>query len=176
MRVRSVAICAVLFCASFGRPMKAQTAIYVTFTAGQLTGTGTDWIYGGQAGIYHDFDPIPMLHIGVDGRAQILDKGRTKLFSGMVGRRIAVKPWLIPIRPYAEALFGVGHVEFNPLNERTTQTTSETNFEYQFVGGLDLTLLPHIDWRVGEFSYGGVSGLSQSLHPKTASTGLVVRF
>jgi hypothetical protein len=176
MRVRPVAVCAVLFCVSLGIRMEAQTAIYATFTAGQLSGTGTDWIYGGQAGIYHDFNPIPMLHVGVDGRAQILDKGRTKLFSGMAGPRVAVKPWLIPIRPYAEALFGVGHVEFNPFNESTAPTTSETNFEYQFVGGLDLTLLPHIDWRLGEFSYGGVSGLSQSPHPKTASTGLVVRF
>jgi hypothetical protein len=160
----------------FGFRLEAQTAIYATFTAGKLNVAGTDWIYGGQAGIYHDFQPIPMLHLGLDGRAQILDKGQTKLISGMAGPRVAIKPWAIPIRPYVEALFGVGHVEFNPANVSSPDATSETDFEYQFVGGLDLTLFPHIDWRMGEFSYGGVSGLSQCLHPKTASTGLVVRF
>jgi hypothetical protein len=151
---------------------QAQTALYGTFTAGDLSIGGVDWIYGGQIGLYHDFDLIPMVHVGLDGRAQILDRGQTQLISGLVGPRIAIKPWLIPIRPYVEALVGAGHTEFPTLSANVSQT----NFEYQFVGGLDLTFFPHLDWRMGEFTYGGFTGLSENLHPKTASTGLVVRF
>jgi hypothetical protein len=47
------AICAILLLwLSFGFRLEAQTAIYATFTAGKLNVPGTDWIYGGQAGIY----------------------------------------------------------------------------------------------------------------------------
>src|ERR1700743_2117507 len=147
--------CFIFLFLAWGCCVLAQTAVYATFTAGNLGVGGTDWIYGGQAGIYHDFQPIPMIHVGVDGRAQILDRGRTKLISGLAGPRIALKPWAIPVRPYVEALFGAGHLEFDVFDGNLRQTASETDFEYQILGGLDLTVLPHIDWRVGEFSYGG---------------------
>jgi hypothetical protein len=153
-------------------PAQAQTALYGTFTAGNLSIGGLDWIYGGQIGLYHDFDLVPMVHVGLDGRAQILDRGQTKLISGLIGPRVAIKPWLIPIRPYAEVLIGAGHTEFPAISANF----SETSFEYQVAGGLDLTFFPHLDWRMGEFTYGGFSGLSDNLHPKTASTGLVIRF
>jgi hypothetical protein len=75
--------------------------------------------------------------------------------------------------------FGVGHTRFG----QGVAKQSNTDFEYQFLGGLDMTILPRIDWRVVEFSYGGVSGLGRSLdpkigsslNPKTISTGFVVR-
>jgi len=159
-------------CLAASTGVVAQTAIYGTFTAGNLSVGDKDWIYGGQVGLYHDFRPIPVVHIGFDARAQMLDQGDTKLISGLVGPRVAIKPWGIPIRPYVEGLFGVGHIEYTAQQEET----SATEFEYLFLGGLDLTILPHFDWRVAEFSYGGVSGLSDSIHPKTASTGVVIRF
>ncbi len=64
-----------------------------------------------------------------------------------------------------------GHASFsgNP-------TIGITNFEYQILGGVDYTFLPRLDWRVVEFSYGGLAGLNNgSFHPKTISSGLVLR-
>jgi hypothetical protein len=36
-------------------------------------------------------------------------------------------------------------------------------------------VLPRLDWRVVEFSYGGLSALNGTLNPRTLSTGLVLR-
>jgi hypothetical protein len=75
------------------------------------------------------------------------------------------------VKPYAEALAGVGHASFSG-----NSANSVTKFEYQFLGGLDFTVLPRLDWRVVEFSYGGLAGLDNgSIHPKTLSSGLVLR-
>ena len=53
---------------------------------------------------------------------------------------------------------------------------SATKFEYQFLGGLDFTILPRIDWRIAEFSYGGLSTFNNSsFHPKSLSSGIVLR-
>ena len=62
--------------------------------------------------------------------------------------------------------FGVGFGANQPSN---------TQFEYQFLAGFDLTVLPRLDWRVVEFSYGGLSAFNGDLHPRTLSTGLVLR-
>ena len=72
-----------------------------------------------------------------------------------VGPRIALRPHVLPIKPYVEGLVGVGHAEVNQQRQRPIQ--SATDFSYQLVGGIDYTLLPRIDWRVAEFSYGGLS-------------------
>jgi hypothetical protein len=78
---------------------------------------------------------------------------------------------IIPLHPYVEATAGVGN-----LNFEGGSPTNSTRFEYQFLGGLDYTVLPRIDWRVAEFSYGELSALNgNSFHPRTLSTGIVLR-
>jgi hypothetical protein len=77
----------------------------------------------------------------------------------------------MPIHPYIEALVGAGHADYGQGSAKVTAT----KFQYQFLGGLDLTILPRIDWRLVEFSYGGLSGLGSSFNPKTLSTGIVIR-
>jgi hypothetical protein len=50
------------------------------------------------------------------------------------------------------------------------------SIEYQLLGGLDITVLPRIDWRIVEYSYGGFSvPNSADYHPRTFTTGLVLR-
>ena len=42
----------------------------------------------------------------------------------------------------------------------------------------DTTILPHIDWRIADYSYSG-AGITQdniTRHPQTISTGIVLRF
>jgi hypothetical protein len=150
----------------------AQIGVYGQFNAAKLNVPQTGWIYGPTVGAYFASTHFVFLSTGVDFRGTFLgNSGSTKLNSGLGGLRLGIKPRVLPIQPYIEGLVGVGHVEFG----QGAAQTSATKLEYQFLGGLDFTLLPHIDWRVVEFSYGGLSGLDNSLNPKTLSTGIVLR-
>jgi hypothetical protein len=63
----------------------------------------------------------------------------------------------------------------------TASNASSTNLEYRIAGGLDYTLLPHLDWRVVEVGRGSLvdysfgSGQNQTVSLYTFSTGLVFR-
>jgi hypothetical protein len=76
---------------------------------------------------------------------------------------------VIPLHPYLEATAGLGNLNIPKASSNVTR------FEYQFLGGLDYTVFPRIDWRVAEFSYGGLSVFNGSYHPKTLTTGIVLR-
>ena len=69
--------------------------------------------------------------------------------SGLVGPRVAIKLPVLPIKPYGEILFGVASY---PQTSAGIQYPND--FAYRYVLGLDSTILPHIDWRVVDFSYG----------------------
>ncbi len=75
--------------------------------------------------------------------------------------------------PYVEALVGAGQADAG--REGSGAYTSATKFEYNFVGGVDYTFFPRLDWRVAEFSYGGLSSFAGSFNPRTLLTGIVFR-
>jgi hypothetical protein len=148
----------------------AQTGIYVEFGASKIDAPSNDWIYGPTFGVYHDFYAVPLLHLGADLRGSVLGISQTTtLTSGMLGPRVSVHPHVLPIMPYLEGLGGIGYYDFGEGQGSNTQ------FEYQLLAGIDFTLIPHLDWRVVEYSYGGLSTLDGTLHPKTISSGLVLR-
>ncbi len=150
----------------------AQLGIYGEFSAAKLNVPNTDWIYGPTFGGYLDKGHFWIFHSGVDARGAILGSGgNTSLDSGLVGPRVSLHLHPVPIHPYIEALVGAGHADYGQGSAKV----SATKFQYQFLGGLDLTILPRIDWRMVEFSYGGLSGLGSSFNPKTLSTGIVIR-
>ena len=149
----------------------AQVGLYGEFSVTKLNVPNTSWIYGPTLGGYLDKGHFWVFSSGVDARGTLLGSGSTTLDSGLVGPRVALRPHIVPIQPYAEALIGAGHADYG----QGVAHVSATKFEYQFLGGLDLTILPRIDWRVVEFSYGGLSGLGTSFNPKTISTGIVLR-
>jgi len=161
----------------------AQFGVYGEFTAGKsnvslATGwSGPSWMYGPTFGVYYDPWHLPFLAAGLDARGVFLGSGNNKLDSGLFGPRLVFRPHVLPIQPYVEGLIGVGHAKYDEYLKYTALSArySATNFEYQFLGGLDLTVFPRIDWRVVEFSYGGLSGLGTSYNPETISTGLVLR-
>ncbi len=166
----------------FVAPMtaKAQLGVYANFTAAKVNGSTSDWIFGPGFGGYLDHGHFIFLSTGVDLRGEILGTGSsTKFDAGYIGPRVAFRPHVLPIKPYVEGLVGVAYAEVPtaPLPNAISigGTTSATRFSYQFVGGVDYTLVPRVDWRVAEFSYGGLSILDGSIHPKTISTGIVVR-
>jgi hypothetical protein len=155
---------------------QAQTAIYGEFTAAK-SAPNASWMYGPTVGLYHD-SGHGVFATGLDVRGTFAGRGDTNgagssqtLDTLMGGVRLAVTPHVLPIKPYAEALGGLGHLKTGQGSART----SSTKFAYQFLGGVDFTILPRIDWRVVEFSYGRLAGLDGSFAPKTLSTGIVFR-
>ncbi len=145
----------------------AQTGIYAAATGARLGGLYDETIYGPTIGVYFDRWHAAVISLGIDARGQFLKNGSTKLTGGMAGPRVAFTPHVLPLKPYVEGVVGVGYVEAGG--------GSSTDLEYSLLGGLDFTFFPHVDWRVVEFSYGGLSFLDGTLHPKTLSTGLVFR-
>ncbi|RRA49451.1 hypothetical protein [Acidipila sp. EB88] len=152
-------------------PALAQIGLYGTFSASNFRVANTGWNYGSTFGIYDNHWTVPFFALGIDGRGAVVGSGSTKFDSGLVGPRLVFKPHVLPIMPYVEALGGVGHAEFG---EGAAQT-STTKFAYNFVGGIDYTFFPRLDWRVVDFSYGGLSAFDGSFNPRTLSTGIVFR-
>jgi hypothetical protein len=147
-----------------------QTGLYAEYGASKVDAPSDNWIYGPTFGLYHDFFSVPFVHVGADLRGSILGPSQTtNLYSGTLGPRLSLHPHVLPAMPYLEALFGFGHYDYG------AGQPSNTQFEYQFLAGIDLTILPRLDWRVVEFSYGGLSAFNGDLHPRTLSTGVVLR-
>ena len=148
----------------------AQWAVYGTFTGSKLDTAGTPWLYGGTVGIYRDHGH-GLIATGFDARGEFVQRSDTSLNSGLAGLRLAATPHVLPLKPYVEGLVGVGSVSVGQGSAKT----STTAFEYKVLGGIDFTFFPRLDWRVVEFGYGGFTGDASAIHPKTLSSGLVLR-
>lgn len=152
----------------------AQTGIYGGFSAAKVNFPSDQWAYGGLFGIYSDFAKLPPVRVGGDLRFSVIrPDSNTTLFSTLIGPRVAFHPPAIPLTPYAEILIGSGRYSF------TNNVGPATKFEYVAIGGVDHPLVPHLDWRVVEFSYGRLGTVkrqSQRLTTDTLTTGVVLRF
>lgn len=155
----------------FALPAGAQIGLYGSFSAADFKIPNTGWQYGTTFGVYDNHWSVPFFALGVDGRGTVVGSGADSIVSGLAGPRLVLKPHILPLMPYVEALGGVGHAQ---VGQGSAQTTA-TKFEYNFVGGIDYTFFPRLDWRVVEFSYGGLPGFSGSFNPRTLSTGIVLR-
>jgi len=122
-------------------------------------------IYGPTFGLYADL-PTPILKIGGDLRATLLNGGGEQHLSGVIGPRIAVNIPVVRLTPYGEFLFGVG-------SYKTTTSNSTTHIDYEYVVGVDRRLLPLLSWRVLEFS--GTEYYNGSVPTRALSTGIVLR-
>jgi hypothetical protein len=151
---------------------QAQTALYGQFSASRNNLPTTDqWGYGGGFGLYSDFFKVPFGKVGGDIRFQFTrPASNTTLFSTLIGPRLAVHPRGVDLTPYAEFLFGAGHFSYGNNSPSTTQ------FDWRALGGVDKPLLPHLDWRVIEVSYGQLNTYAGHLRPVTLSTGITLRF
>lgn len=159
---------------------RAQTGLYAAFSASSVSATDLgNWIYGGTLGAYHERGHLFFFKTGLDLRGSYLGNGSSdytpQIYGVTAGPRFAYHPRVLPLNPYLEALAGVGHVK---------NGTDSAHFEYQVVGGIDLTVFPRIDWRVIDWAYTGYPGLStgdpypgndSGYAPRVLSTGLVLR-
>jgi hypothetical protein len=142
---------------------QAKFAIYAT-GGGEKSGVvNQGWTTAETFGFYYGLYHIPFSALSVDLRADISHNVK----SGLIGPRIAFHIPLIPIKPYAEALIGGSTYPVLPSGIQVPNQVVG-----RIVGGGDATILPHIDWRVVDYSY----GLNRGRHQQTISSGLVIRF
>ena len=166
---------------------QAQIAIYAMGSGGFLGSTnaapssllgqnGGFSAYGGTFGLYDDFARLGPLKFGGDVRyfQQTSSNGNSygnKLRGATVGPRLALKFPVFPLKPYVQAEIGDIATNYG------TQPNQPNSFTYQIQGGLDYTLLPHLDLRA-EYGGGQIkaygNGAKQTV--QEAGIGLVVRF
>jgi hypothetical protein len=144
---------------------QARFAIYGT-GGGEKSGLpNDDWHAAGTFGFYYGILRAGPIDISVDARADL----SSNIKSGFIGPRAAVKLPAIPLKPYGELIFGVS------TYSTPARLPIPNDFAYRYVVGLDTTILPHIDWRVADFSY-AINNSANGTHAKTLSSGLVLRF
>jgi hypothetical protein len=162
-------------------PARAQIAIYGQATGGDLQFAQSSHVYGGTFGIY-DTRRYGPVSAGLDFRGGLMKRGSsvglyndTALDTGQFGVRVAAAPGLLPfahsLMPYAEALIGLGY-----WRGGVGVTREDGNhFLAQLAVGLDYTIVPHVEWRVAEFTYGRDGAMPGHINPETLSTGIVLR-
>jgi hypothetical protein len=179
----ALALCGLLL---VGGRAHAQVAIYgmgsggflssVNAQSGPLTLTSASFsAYGGTFGVYDNYRHLGPVKFGGDGRFFIQSKSNgnsygNQLRGGLVGARLALFSHAVPFSPYIQAEIGGVGTNYG------TQSQRSTSFAYQVQGGLDYTIVPHLDAR---FEYG--AGQIGALFPGTRQEmqqiglGLVVR-
>lgn len=149
----------------------AQTGVYAEYGASWYGIPNLSVQSGPTFGLYYQHWGIPFVRAGVDARASFMGLGSETEDTGLIGPRVQIKPHVLPLMPYGEALIGVSHVNVG----QGVAHTEGNDFTWALNAGIDLTILPHIDWRVVDYTYGGIPGNLLNSNPNTLSTGLVVR-
>jgi hypothetical protein len=141
---------------------------------------------GGTGGIYYDFLKLGPVKLGADVRGSILTTKRgayvhfngqgARIYSTLGGVRAAFHTKYEPLKPYIQVSAGLGRSDYGLITPSTGQVVIYNNFEYEGLAGLDIKLLPVMDWRVAEFGYGGLDpfgALGHNYPIKQVSMGFV---
>jgi hypothetical protein len=142
---------------------QAKLAVYGTVGAEKNGQANVGWTGAGTLGLYFGLHNLGPLAFSADARADLA----STIKSGLVGPRLALHLPAFPIKPYAEVLIGVTTYPSQPNGIKPAN-----RFAGRAVGGIDTTILPRVDWRIIDFSY----GIDHDFRPETLSTGLVLRF
>jgi hypothetical protein len=142
---------------------------------------------GGTGGVYYDFLKLGPIKLGADLRGSILttkrgayvtaNAGGTRIYSTLGGIRGVFHTPLAPLKPYIQLSAGLGRSDYG-LSPTTNSghIIIYNNFEYEGLAGLDVKLLPIMDWRVAELGYGGLNPFGTYSHNypiKQVSMGFV---
>jgi hypothetical protein len=146
---------------------------------------------GGTGGVYYDFKKTAHVTLGADVRGSIMNTKRgayenfngpgARIYSVLGGVRGTFHTPVKVLKPYAEGLVGLGRSDYGlfvyqPPSPAPLPTKIYSNFEWQVLVGLDLKLLPIMDFRVVEFGYGGLDPFGTYSHNypiKQVSSGFV---
>jgi hypothetical protein len=150
---------------------------------------------GFTGGAGYDFKNFGPITLGADLRgviasgkqgAQTYSRGAgTRIYSGLGGVRATFHTPYRFLQPYVEGAAGYGRSNYGVLtNAQVSSSTTypgistQNNIEYHVYAGLDLRVLPVLDYRV-EVGYGALQELGNYSHSYplyNISTGLVLHF
>jgi hypothetical protein len=197
-------LAAAVFVTTVSATAHAQVGVYGEFTVNRLTGMDTSPLpavagvadaraksvdpLGGTGGVYYDFWKLGPVKIGADLRGSILTTKRgayvnfngpgARIYSTLGGVRAVFHTPLKPLKPYIEGVAGLGRSDYGLYNASPTGQPNGiyNNFEYQGLAGLDIKVLPIMDYRVAELGYGGLDPFGTYSHNypiKSVSMGFV---
>jgi hypothetical protein len=167
-KVFSLSLLVVILCTA-RLHSQARLAVYGTVGGEKSEVNNTGWTTAGTFGLYHTFANLGPIAVSVDARGDLSGN----INSGLFGPRVALHLPLFPLKPYVEVLGG-----FSSYSQGSRSAKNATDAVYRWVGGIDTTILPHVDWRIADYSYtgGGITQGTITRHPQTLSTGVVLRF
>lgn len=146
---------------------------------------------GGTGGVYYDFLKLGPVKLGADLRGSILNTKRgayvnfngpgARIYSVLGGVRASFQTPVKSLKPYIQGSVGLGRSDYGlyvgrPASDQPLPNVIYSNFEYEGLAGLDIKLLPVMDWRVAEFGYGGLNPFGTYSHNypiKQVSMGFV---
>lgn len=187
-------------------PALAQVGMYSEFSTTHISAANEPRLYGVTLGGYEArsfHHHLAFLSMGPDFRLSLQSGSSNSggysgggpaqsLISFLFGPRLAFKLPVGPIHPYIEGLIGGADSQIGelipdsdvppggfPSQSSSYNKNGGGTFEGHVVGGLDMKISKHFDWRMVEFSYGKLflaAGGTPDYGLTTLSTGLVVRF
>jgi hypothetical protein len=134
---------------------------------------------GGGGGVYYDFKTYGPVRLGVDVRGTITNSKQgadtyfrgngTRIWSTLGGIRASFHTPIPIIKPYIQGSVGLGRSDYG------LAPSVHNNLQYEGFAGVDLKLLPVMDFRVVELGYGGLHGGTDSHNYPlgTISSGVV---
>ena len=130
--------------------------------------------YGATFGAYDNFLHFGLVKLGADARYFFANSSNSSVVSnkvrgGLGGPRVAFTLPFVPLKPYVQAEFG------GVLTNYGFQSNEVAKFAYQIQGGVDYTVVPHLDVRA-EYGGGQVGGVFHSQTLQEAGLGAVLRF
>jgi hypothetical protein len=146
---------------------------------------------GGTGGVYYDFMKLGPVRLGADLRGSILTTKRgayinfngpgARIYSVLGGVRGSFQTPVKSLKPYLQISAGLGRSDYGlysgrPASSQPLPNIIYSNFQYEGLAGLDIKLLPIMDWRVAEFGYGGLDPFGTNSHNypiKQVSMGFV---
>lgn len=159
----------------------AQIAAYGLFSIPHVANNSaqtTTWNYGPTIGIYDDFFHVGPLSLGADLRAGYSHSSTQNYRDVLFGVRVAAKAPVLPIKPYIQGEIGVGSVGGGKQTGPVAPIYSN-KATYGVLGGVDLTVFPHIDFRALELGFTSQKGTAyqnpSNTNVFTLSTGIVIR-
>lgn len=187
MNLRKALLSTSLVVLAFAGSARAQTSVYGTVTVDHVTGIkcqgttcgsndGTINPVGGMGGVSYDLRSVGPVRLGVDVRASSVvgnknaaiysNFPRPRIYSVLGGVRASFKTPLVQLKPYVEGLVGYGRSNF-------AATPYASGLEFRGLAGVDLSLLPALDFRVVELGVGSLRNTGNSYSIESISTGVV---
>lgn len=142
---------------------------------------------GGTGGIYYDFHKFGPVKLGADLRGSVVttkrgalthaNGGGARINSGLLGIRAVFNAPVLHhvLRPYVQASAGIGSTNYGLLYGNNG-VSLHSNFEYMGFVGVDIPLLPIMDFRLVEFGAGALNPFGDRSHTyplQSVSSGVV---